>query len=183
MSSHFSKICHIPVSANLALRKPPGLMAYQLNYFLKSCSKIAQPIADLIDFSIATSQFPDRLKQANGVPVFKKKDPLDKRSYRPVSILPSISKIFEKTINDQLSAHSENIFNPFLGAFRPGMSYQSTLLCLVEDWRQALDRHEYAAAILMDLSKAFDCLPMACCWVSCMHMGSPLVRVLWSAAT
>ena len=97
------------------------------------------------------------------VPVFKKKDPLDKQNYRPVSILPSISKLFERTINDQLSAHFENIFNPFLGAFRPGMGCQSTLLRLVEDWRQALDRHDYVAAILMDLSKAFDCLPMTCC--------------------
>ena len=127
---------------------------------LKSCSNtIAQPIADLINFSVATSQFPDRLKQANVVPVFKKKDPLDKQNYRPVSILPSISKLFERTINDQLSAHFENIFNPFLFAFRPGMGCQSTLLRLMEDWRQALDRHDYAAAILMDLSKAFDCLP------------------------
>ena len=39
------------------------------------------------------------------------------------------------------------------------MGCQSTLLRLVEDWRQALDRHDYAAAILMDMSKAFDCLP------------------------
>ena len=39
------------------------------------------------------------------------------------------------------------------------MGCQSTLLRLVEDWRQGLDRHEYVAAILMDLSKAFDCLP------------------------
>ena len=39
------------------------------------------------------------------------------------------------------------------------MGCQSTLLRLVEDWRGALDRHEYVAAVLMDLSKAFDCLP------------------------
>ena len=68
-------------------------------------------------------------------------------------------KSLKKTINDQLRAHFENIFDPFLSAFRPGMGCQSTLLRLMDDWRQGLDRHEYVAAILMDLSKAFDCLP------------------------
>ena len=51
------------------------------------------------------------------------------------------------------------MFNPFLGAFRPGMGCQSTLLRLVEDWRRALDNDKYVSAILMDLSKAIDCLP------------------------
>ena len=50
-------------------------------------------------------------------------------------------------------------FNPFLAAFRKGFGCQSTLLRLLEDWRKALDNQECVAAILMDLSKAFDCLP------------------------
>ena len=53
----------------------------------------------------------------------------------------------------------DNYFNPFLAAFRKGFGCQSTLLRLLEDWRKALDNHECVAAILMDLSKAFDCLP------------------------
>ena len=106
-----------------------------------------------------TSNFPNRLKQAQVIPVYKKKDPLDKHNYRPISILPFVSKLYERSINLQLSDHFENFFNHFLGAFRQGMGCQSTLLRLVEDWRGALDRHEYVAAVLMDLSKAFDCLP------------------------
>ena len=51
------------------------------------------------------------------------------------------------------------MFNPFLAAFRKGYGCQTTLLSLLEDWRSALDKHEYVAAILMDLSKAFNCLP------------------------
>ena len=47
---------------------------------------------------------------------------------------------------------SDRIFNPFLATFRKGFGCQSTLLRLLEDWRMALDRHECAAAILMDLS-------------------------------
>ena len=50
-------------------------------------------------------------------------------------------------------------FDNFLCAFRKGHGCQTTLLRLLEDWKQALDNNEYVAAILMDLSKAFDCLP------------------------
>ena len=49
--------------------------------------------------------------------------------------------------------------NPFLAAFRSGFGCQSTLLRVIEDWKHALDKNEYLAAIIMDLSKAFDCLP------------------------
>ena len=108
---------------------------------------------------IIDKKFPDTLKQARVTPIFKKKDPFDVQNYRPVSILPIISKLFERTLEEQLSKHFENIFNPYLSAFRKGFSCQSVLLAITEEWRKALDRGEYVAAILMDLSKAFDCLP------------------------
>jgi len=50
-------------------------------------------------------------------------------------------------------------FNHILSAFRPGYSCQTALLRVVEDWKIALDRGDHVAAILMDLSKAFDCIP------------------------
>ena len=60
---------------------------------------------------------------------------------------------------DQLSEHCDKVFNPFLAAFRKGFGCHTTLLRLLKDWRSALDNNEYVAAILMDLLKAFDCLP------------------------
>ena len=53
----------------------------------------------------------------------------------------------------------ENIFHTLLCAFRKGHGCQTTLLRLLEDWKTALDKNQYVAAILMDLSNAFDCLP------------------------
>ena len=127
---------------------------------LKACTNsIAQPISSLINFTFDTNSFPRNLKQAQVLPIFKKKDPLDKQNYRPVSILPTISKIYERAIHDQLTTFFDNIFSPFLAAFRRGFGCQTTLLRLVEDWKLALDQHKCVAAILMDLSKAFDCLP------------------------
>ena len=103
--------------------------------------------------------FPDKLKKAQVTPLYKKNDPLLKTNYRPVSVLCIFSKIFEKILEQQLSDFFKNIFNPYLCAFRRGHGCQTTLLRLLEDWRNALEKNQYVAAVLMDLSKAFDCLP------------------------
>ncbi|KAL4227059.1 hypothetical protein ACF0H5_015033 [Mactra antiquata] len=120
---------------------------------------IVQPLTNIINISISKNCFPDKLKLAQVTPLYKKGDALSKSNYRPVSILPISSKIFEKILSQQLTTYFDDIFNKFLCAFRKGHGCQTTLLRLLEDWKQALDRHEYVAAILMDLSKAFDCLP------------------------
>ena len=104
-------------------------------------------------------KFPESLKLAQVTPIYKKEDPFIEKNYRPVSILPTLSKLYERVISDQLTSYFENIFNPFLAAFRPTFGCQTTLLRLVEDWKKALDDNLYVGAILMDLSKAFNCLP------------------------
>ncbi len=62
-------------------------------------------------------------------------------------------------LSEQLTDYFDNIFHSFLCAFRKGHGCQTTLLRLLEDWKSALDKNQYVAAILMDLSKAFNCLP------------------------
>jgi len=62
-------------------------------------------------------------------------------------------------MGDQLSNFFDKIFHPLLSEFWSGYSCQSVLVAITEHWCMALDRNEYVAAILMDLSKAFDCLP------------------------
>jgi hypothetical protein len=103
--------------------------------------------------SIDSGIFPNRLKEAQLTPIFKKNDPSLKGNYRPVSILPIPSTNFEKVLSVQFSDFFDNIFDHFLCAFRKGHGCQTTLLRLLEDWKQALDCKEYIVAILMDLSK------------------------------
>ena len=64
-----------------------------------------------------------------------------------------------------------HIFHPFLAAFRSGFGCQSTLLRILEDWKKALDENKYVGAILMDLSKAFDCLPHDLLTLKMKHYG------------
>ena len=80
-------------------------------------------------------------------------------NYRPVSVLPAICKKIGNSLEIQLVKYFDKIFNPFLAAFKSGIGCQSILLRVIEDWEHALDNYEYLTAILMDLSKAFDCLP------------------------
>ena len=147
------------VISNLNTKKATGVDNISAK-IIKACApSLSYHISNLINFSFIACEFPTGLKRAQVIPLFKKKDPLNKENYRPVSILPTISKVYERIMHDQLTEHFDKIFNPFLAAFRKGFGCQSTLLRLLEDWRMALDRQECAAAILMDLSKAFDCLP------------------------
>ena len=62
---------------------------------LKSCSSsISSSIANLVNKSFETCKFPNFMKKRQVLPLYKKKDPLNKENYRPVSVLPTISKIF-----------------------------------------------------------------------------------------
>ena len=121
---------------------------------------ISNPIKIQVNKSIESSIFSKNLKAAQVSPLFKKNNSLDKGNYRPVSVLPCISKIYERAIHDQfIMDFLDKQSHPLLSAFRPGFGCQTVLYQIIEDWNKALDDNKCIAAILMDLSKAFDCLP------------------------
>ena len=100
--------------------------------------------------------YPSKLKLVDVSPVFKKGNPLLAKNYRPVSVLPTVTKIFERLMQKQLNEHINHFLSPFLCGYRTGFSTQTALLSLIEKWKIILDKKGYAGAILMDLSKAFD---------------------------
>ena len=82
---------------------------------------------------------PDSLNLSNIVPVHKKKDPTDKFNYNPVSILPLLSKVFEKIMYDQLYIYMNNFLNELLCDFRKAPSTQHALFKLPQAWLKELD--------------------------------------------
>ena len=64
-----------------------------------------------------------------------------------------------KTVAEQLSEHFDGIFNNYFCTFRKGHDCQTTILRLTENWKEALDKSHYVVAVLVDLSKASECLP------------------------
>ena len=97
-------------------------------------------------------------KFANVIPVFKEGTRNVKDNSRLISILPIISKIFEKLICRQLSNHFNNIFSKFQCGFRKGFNAQNCLLLMIDKWKKAVDNNKAFGALLTDLSKAFDCI-------------------------
>ena len=116
---------------------------------LKSC----------INDALKSGVFPPSLKCATITPILKKGDPTCVKNYRPISILPTVSKIFEKVVASQLNAFFETRFSHLLCGFRKGHSTQHALLRLLHLWQRNLDQSNIIGTVLMDLSKAYDCLP------------------------
>ena len=105
------------------------------------------------------NKFPNILNLSNIVPVFRKLDPTDKTNFRPVDPLPLFSKVFEKIMYDQLCEYVETFLNKLLCGFCKAHSTQHALFRLLQKWKKELDSSEIVGTNLMDLSKAYDCLP------------------------
>ena len=107
---------------------------------------------------VAGGLFSDSLKLADVSPIFKKDDASQVKNYRPVSVLPTLSKVFERLMHSQMAHYFDNILSPLLCGYRKGHNTQTALINLVEKCKEMLDKKGYTGAILMDLSKAFDTL-------------------------
>ena len=106
---------------------------------------------------IDDKKFPSRLKYADITPIFKKLERIFRENYRPVSILPVVSKIFERIMEKQIKVYVDKYLSPFLCGYRKGYNPQYALTIMIEKWKKSLDENGgIAGAILMDLSKAFD---------------------------
>ena len=129
-------------------------------------SKIIKENADIFasflhssfNTSVTNSEFPSVLKQANITPVFKKGERYSKDNYRPVSILPNVSKIFERCMFRQINEYMDVFLSKHQCGFRKGYSTQQCLLAMLEKWRSAVDNKKVFGVLLTGLSKAFDCL-------------------------
>ena len=108
---------------------------------LKEVSDICCPFLEKIwnDEVINLKHFSHLLKLADVTPVYKKNDKLLVENYRPVSVLPTVSKIFEKIIQKQLGEYIEKYLSPFLCGYRKGFSTQTVLVSLKEKWQSCLD--------------------------------------------
>ena len=112
-----------------------------------------------INASISSSKFPHDLKQAEVIPVYKKKYKLSKENYRPIGILPNISRAYERCLYDQISKYFETRFSKFQCGFQKGYSAQHCLLAMIEEWKTVVNNEGVSAALFTDLSKAFYCIP------------------------
>ena len=126
---------------------------------LKNSEFCFSALTKCINKAFNENKFPNTLKLSDIVPVFKKLDPTDKTNFRSDSVLPLLSKVFEKIMYDQLYEDAETFLNKLLFGFRKAHSTQHALFRLLQKWQKELGSSGIVGTILMDLSKAYDCLP------------------------
>ena len=111
---------------------------------------------------ITTGIFPDSLKITKIIPIYKKGEPTDLSNYKPISLLPTISKIFECIIHIQLQEYlnRNNLLAEQQYGFRPNHSTEYAAVKLVDYMyiSNKMDDHKIPGTIFIDLSKAFDTL-------------------------
>ena len=142
---------------------------------------LLQPLCIIINQSLLTGIFPERLKIAKIYPLFKKGDSQLLNNYRPISILPVISKIFEKVVFKQLSKYfTENklLFKGEYG-FRPEYSTELANLEFSDRLFSNIDNKQIPIACFMDLSKAFDCLDHSILLRKLSYYGITGTSLLW----
>ena len=116
------------------------------------------------------------LKRAELTPVHKADETTNKKNYRNVSLLPVLSKVFEKLVQPQIFAYVENILSPFFCGYRRVIAHNNALLSMLEKWKISPDKGGYSGGVLMDLSKAFDTLDHDLLIARCMLMSLEEVR-------
>ena len=113
-----------------------------------------------INSSIKHNIFPDLANTVVVVPLDKGKPNKNViAKFPPMSILNTFSKIYERVIKNHLLHGMENIFSPQIAAYHKSYNSQHVLIHLIEEWRKYLDKDFVAGAVMIDLSKAFDCIP------------------------
>jgi len=120
--------------------------------------ELSEPIAVIINQSISQGIFPDKLKIAKVIPLFKSGDSHVLNNYRPVSVLPSISKIFEKFMFNQIYEyfHENNLLYQSQYGFRSNHSTELAAIEFINRITMEMDKGKVPLSIFLDFSKAFD---------------------------
>ena len=129
------------------------------NAVLKWCvESISEPLSCVCNMSLQEGIFPDELKIANVIPLYKCDDPKLFNNYRPVYVLPSVSKVFERIMYNRLVAYANEykILFSYQFGFRKLHSTYMALMTLIDELTKCLDNDEYVIGIFLNFSKAFD---------------------------
>ena len=138
-------------------KKSGTFMNIPVKILKEAADIVAQPLTDIWKLEIVSGRkFSSQLKLADIIPLHKKLETINKENYRPVSLLPVVSKLFERLMQKQMVAYIDKFLSPYLCGYRKGFNAQYALIAMIEKWKKCLDGKGFAGAILMDLSKAFD---------------------------
>ena len=129
------------------------------NKILKSAKHIiSESLTDIFNASLESNTFPDDLKVAGVTPIFKNGERNDLQNYRPISVLCTVARVFEKLIYQQLYDYlmGNSILNNCPWGFRSAHSTALALIDCTNNWLIGIDNGKINSTILLDVKKAFD---------------------------
>ena len=132
--------------------------------FIKMLLPIINPaLCHIFNYIVMTSTFPSCWKVGHVIPVAKISAPNSVNDYRPISLLPSISKIFEHILHNQISSYldSYSLLDPFQSGFRKHCGTTTALVKVVDDLKLSMTANQFSVLVLLDFSKAFDTIDHA----------------------
>ena len=140
--------------------KAPGYDNLPIHIIKKSFELISEPLMLVINSSLEAGLFPDKSKVAKIIPIYKAGEVDTFTNYRPISILSSFSKIYERVMYNRLVEFTNKleIYYCHQFGFRTNHSTNLALTHLVNKIATAIDQKEITASVFLDLSKAFDTL-------------------------
>ena len=143
-----------------SLESKPCKDIYQVSTnLLKYVSKaISLPLTHVFNLSLDQGVFPEAFKLSRTVPIFKAGDPSDMNNYRPISCLPTMSKVLEKYVSNKLRSFLaiNNLLYEFQFGFQAKTSTIHPIMHIIDFISKGFNNNEYSVAVFLDLKKAFD---------------------------
>ena len=143
---------------NLDNNKATGIDNISSRIVKVSAPVITKQLTDICNHSIRNSSFPAIWKKARVTPLHKRNATDNPENYRPISILPLLSKIIEKHVYNSLYEFLlvNNILSPRQSGFCTKHSCETALTEMTDDWLSAMYNNEYCRVLFLDLCKASD---------------------------
>ena len=124
---------------------------------LKECGEqIAPSLCSLFNHSLSIGQIPREWKSADVTPIHKKDSKEDAKNYRPISLLPIVSKVLERCMGNRFYDHLKDLISVLQNGFLPNRSCVTQLLSVLHTVSQSLDNNIQSDMIHLDFAKAFD---------------------------
>ena len=157
-SIHFSSSDIVKIISRLDPNKAHGHDMFSIRMIKLCGNSICKPLSIIFKDCLSEGKFPHEWKKANVVPVHKKGNKQSLENYRPISLLPICSKIFERLIyNEMFTFFTENdLISPNQSGFRPGESCVNQLLAITHEIYKSFDEGFEVRGVSLDISKAFD---------------------------
>ena len=183
-SFSFEPTTHNEVINIINTLKPKTSSGYdQINpkLLVKTTRSIALPLTYISNLSLQTGIFPNDMKLAKVIPIFKSKDPHNFSNYRPISLLPTFSKILEKIVHKRLYKYLllHDLLCLSQYGFQRHLNTEQAILEFQDRIVKYMSAKKWCSSIFLDLSKAFDCLDHNVLFSKLRNLGIRGIPLSW----